>query len=61
MKKNRLINFCFLGDVNYTGSDNKAFFHILETNPEIQQKVAKLKNEVECFAADFPMPGFDNF
>ncbi|XP_071788171.1 serine hydroxymethyltransferase, mitochondrial-like [Asterias amurensis] len=44
-----------------TGSDNKAFFHILETNPEIQQKVAKLKNEVECFAADFPMPGFDNF
>ncbi|XP_022082391.1 serine hydroxymethyltransferase, mitochondrial-like [Acanthaster planci] len=44
-----------------SGADDKAFYEVAETNKDIVEQIAKLRQEVEDFAAQFPMPGYDNF
>ncbi|XP_038044129.1 serine hydroxymethyltransferase, mitochondrial-like [Patiria miniata] len=44
-----------------SGANNKVYYEVVETNKEFLKKIAKLRLEVEDFAAQFPMPGYDNF
>ncbi|VEL10024.1 unnamed protein product [Protopolystoma xenopodis] len=46
---------------NLAGSSLASFKKLLQKNKEMNQRVLKLKKEVESFAASFPMPGFDDF
>ncbi|VDP86504.1 unnamed protein product [Echinostoma caproni] len=39
----------------------KDFHAVLNDNQEIKAALSAMKNEVEAFAAGFPMPGFPNF
>ena len=38
----------------------KDFLSHIESNRETKDKIDTLRGEVESFARDFPMPGFDN-
>lgn len=38
----------------------KDFLSHIESNPETKAKIDTLRGEVESFARNFPMPGFDN-
>lgn len=35
------------------------FKNMLESDPEVQEKLKNLRDEVKAFAEKFPMPGFD--
>lgn len=47
---------CFL----LQGEAMKDFLSYIESNTETKEKIDTLRGEVESFARNFPMPGFDN-
>lgn len=49
--------FCFL--VNSGGSKLKDFLATIQTDANIQSEIAKIRQEVEEFAKQFPTIGFE--
>lgn len=47
-------------EVKQKTSKLKDYKDFLETDPGVKEKMASLKKEVNAFALQFPMPGFDD-
>ena len=47
-------------EVKQKTSKLKDYKDFLETDPVVKEKMVSLKKEVNAFALQFPMPGFDD-